>query len=139
MRRCRSHFSYRHADACFYTGSHLFFATAARIRQISFSSGCVWQGRQQVLPMRCRVELEEPIHSTKVTIVTNRKILLGVLIASSSSVSFALDRVELIVVGSTIPAACTPEFSGGGVVDYGNIGVTTLSATEITPLEAKYF
>lgn len=52
---------------------------------------------------------------------------LAVLALSSASV-MAAETVDLTVIGTIVPAACTPALSGGGVADYG-----TIYATDLTP------
>lgn len=61
---------------------------------------------------------------------------LAVLAVTTTSV-FAADSVDIKVTGTIKPAACTPTITGGGTIDYGNIGLNTLSATDYTPLPEK--
>ena len=49
----------------------------------------------------------------------------------------AADTAELKVKGVIRPGACTPSFTGGGVVDYGTIPAKSLNATTGTQLPAK--
>ncbi|TNV09877.1 DUF1120 domain-containing protein [Buttiauxella sp. B2] len=56
------------------------------------------------------------------------------LLAASVGNAMAADSVDVKVIGSIIPAACTPTISGGGVIDYGNIKASTLSADNYTAL-----
>lgn len=48
--------------------------------------------------------------------------------------SASAENVQVNVIGTIIPAACTPTVSGGGVVDYGNIRADSLAADEFTML-----
>ncbi|HCJ7369198.1 TPA: DUF1120 domain-containing protein [Enterobacter hormaechei subsp. xiangfangensis] len=47
------------------------------------------------------------------------------------------ESVDVRVIGTITPAACTPTLSGGGTIDYGAINPTTLSAADYTVLEEK--
>lgn len=47
------------------------------------------------------------------------------------------ESVDVRVIGTIAPAACTPTVSGGGTIDYGIIDGSTLSATEYTVLPLK--
>ncbi|EKS7202333.1 DUF1120 domain-containing protein [Enterobacter asburiae] len=58
------------------------------------------------------------------------------IIASGINTAFA-ESVDVKVNGTIIPAACTPALAGGGVVDYGNIKASTLSADDYTTLPEK--
>ena len=58
------------------------------------------------------------------------------IIAAGINIAFA-ESVDVKVIGTIIPAACTPALSGGGVVDYGNIKASTLSADDYTTLPGK--
>lgn len=61
---------------------------------------------------------------------------LAVLSATATSV-MAADSVDVKVIGTVTPAACTPILSGGGVVDYGSIKASSLSADDYTVLSRK--
>ncbi|WP_112362464.1 DUF1120 domain-containing protein, partial [Serratia quinivorans] len=50
---------------------------------------------------------------------------------------FAADSVDLKVIGTIEPVACTPTLSGGGTVDYGTIKADTLKADDYTVLPLK--
>jgi hypothetical protein len=70
----------------------------------------------------------------------NKQLTLLSALAASLLASFAVqaaDIAELKVKGVIRPSACSPSFVGGGVVDYGTIGVKTLSATDATVLAEK--
>ena len=47
------------------------------------------------------------------------------------------ETVDLTVIGTILPAACTPSLSGGGAIDYSSIDPGTLSPTALTPLAEK--
>ncbi|RTF43348.1 DUF1120 domain-containing protein [Serratia marcescens] len=47
------------------------------------------------------------------------------------------ESVDVRVIGTITPAACTPTLSGGGTVDYGTINPNTLSATDYTVQPVK--
>ncbi|MGE8177321.1 DUF1120 domain-containing protein [Pseudomonas fluorescens] len=65
------------------------------------------------------------------------KTLAGLAVLASTSLPALAESVDLRVVGSITPVACTPTISGGGVVDYGVIYPNTLSATAFTALPVK--
>jgi type 1 fimbria pilin len=44
--------------------------------------------------------------------------------------------VDVSVIGTIVPPACVPAISGGGVIDYGRIAASSLSATGFTVLPA---
>lgn len=44
------------------------------------------------------------------------------------------ESVDLTVIGTIIPAACTPALSSGGIIDYGDIASSTLSSSNYTAL-----
>ena len=47
------------------------------------------------------------------------------------------ESAELRITGTIVPAACTPVFAGGGVVDYGTIPASSLNPTAQTTLAQK--
>lgn len=55
----------------------------------------------------------------------------------SASSSIAADSVDLKVIGTITPVACTPTLSGGGTVDYGTIKADTLKADDYTVLPMR--
>ncbi|WP_324727944.1 DUF1120 domain-containing protein [Pseudomonas chlororaphis] len=67
----------------------------------------------------------------------HKKTLLGSLLLLSATSAFAVDTADLRVIGTIVPTACTPTFSGGGVVDYGIIPTASLSSTDVTQLETR--
>ncbi|CAI0770467.1 DUF1120 domain-containing protein [Serratia quinivorans] len=70
-----------------------------------------------------------------------KKTLLATLLAAGAvfcaSSAFAADSVDLKVIGTITPVACTPTLSGGGTVDYGTIKADTLKADAYTVLPIK--
>lgn len=60
-----------------------------------------------------------------------------VLPLSMFAVSAFAASVDLKVIGTITPASCTPTFSGGGIIDYGTMPASTLSATAQTTLPDK--
>ncbi|CAI1738307.1 MULTISPECIES: DUF1120 domain-containing protein [Serratia] len=70
-----------------------------------------------------------------------KKTLLATLLAAGAVVcassAFATDSVDLKVIGTITPVACTPTLSGGGTVDYGTIKADTLKADDYTVLPLK--
>ncbi|MBJ4020917.1 DUF1120 domain-containing protein, partial [Salmonella enterica subsp. enterica serovar Derby] len=65
-----------------------------------------------------------------------KKILLITAIAASfATTSVNADTTAVLkVTGQLVVGGCTPELSGGGVVDYGTIRLATLSATDVNQL-----
>ncbi len=47
------------------------------------------------------------------------------------------EPLEMRVAGTITPPACTPSLTGGGVIDYGTIPVSSLSPTSPTTLEGR--
>lgn len=62
------------------------------------------------------------------------KILLGTLLVAASASSFAVNTADLKVIGTIVPSACVPVFTGGDTLNYGDIGAGTLSPTDFTYL-----
>ena len=63
-----------------------------------------------------------------------KKTALAALIVASGINSAAAESVQVKVVGTIVPAACTPSLSGGGIFNYGNIRASTLSNDKYTML-----
>ncbi|WP_237391284.1 DUF1120 domain-containing protein [Dryocola clanedunensis] len=61
---------------------------------------------------------------------------LAVLAVTATS-AMATESVDVKVIGTVTPGACTPTISGGGVVDFGTIRANTLSADAYTVLSEK--
>ncbi|TDA48290.1 DUF1120 domain-containing protein [Burkholderia pyrrocinia] len=68
--------------------------------------------------------------------MTRSAVLFG-LCASLIKPALASDSVELTVTTTIRAAACTPTLAGGGSIDYGPIGASTLSTTSYTVLPEK--
>lgn len=66
-----------------------------------------------------------------------KKTLIAATLMMCAGSAFADSTAVLQVNGKLTNAACTPELSNGGVVDYGYVRLGTLSATEINPLDEK--
>ncbi|MBE4810062.1 MULTISPECIES: DUF1120 domain-containing protein [unclassified Enterobacter cloacae complex] len=62
--------------------------------------------------------------------------LAAALLVSGINAASA-ESVQVNVIGTIVPAACTPTVSGGGIIDYGNIKASTLSADAYTVLPVK--
>ncbi|CCG88533.1 DUF1120 domain-containing protein [Erwinia piriflorinigrans] len=65
----------------------------------------------------------------------NSIIALALMAATSTMVQ--AESIDVKVIGTIAPVACTPTISGGGIIDYGNIPTNTLSATDYTLLAEK--
>ncbi|MEI2604501.1 DUF1120 domain-containing protein [Erwinia aphidicola] len=66
-----------------------------------------------------------------------KKTVVALALLATTSTAFAADSVDVRVIGTIVPAACTPALTGGGVVDYGTIKADTISATNYTVLPEK--
>lgn len=66
-----------------------------------------------------------------------QKHLLAALLTVSSTAAMAADTTTLTINGVIKPPSCTPAFSGGGIIDYGDIPSTNLNAGAVTELPAK--
>lgn len=74
----------------------------------------------------------------KVFSVSTLSVAVCVMAAlTATSMPALAENLDMTVVGSIVPAACTPTVSGGGVIDYGNIDPSSLSATNYTLLAEK--
>lgn len=62
------------------------------------------------------------------------KILLAATLFLCVNSTFASETAILKIRGTLTSSACTPEFSNGGVVDYGNIRLGELSSTAVNQL-----
>ena len=65
---------------------------------------------------------------------TFKKAALAALIVTSGINAAAAESVQVNVIGTIIPAACTPSLAGGGVVNYGNIRADSLNVDSFTLL-----
>lgn len=72
---------------------------------------------------------------------TNQKLATLSLALAASMASFGAQAqsIDVRVIGTVTPPACTPTLTGGGVVDYGNIAASTLSRTTTNRLGQKTF
>lgn len=59
------------------------------------------------------------------------------MLSTTASMALAANSINIEVAGVIKPAACTPTLGDGGVVDYGNIGMNTLSVDHYTVLDEK--
>lgn len=66
-----------------------------------------------------------------------KKSLLAIILAACASSAFAEPTAVLKVKGVLTNAACTPELSNGGVVDYGTIHLSELSGSAVNQLGQK--
>lgn len=70
-----------------------------------------------------------------------KKTLLAASLAAitlfSATSAFAVDSVELKVIGTISPVACTPALSGGGSIDYGDMKASSLAQDDYTVLAEK--
>lgn len=67
-----------------------------------------------------------------------KHILAGsLLILAAHSLSVNAESVDLRVVGTLIPGACTPTLGNSGVIDYGYITASQLNPDAYTPLAVK--
>lgn len=57
--------------------------------------------------------------------------------ALATSGAAQAQTVDVSVIGTIIPEACTPTVSGGGVIDYGKISASTINQTDYTALPVK--
>lgn len=58
-------------------------------------------------------------------------------VLATSSLTAMAASVDVRVIGTITPAACTPILGGGGAIDYQTIDPATLSATDYTVLPVK--
>jgi type 1 fimbria pilin len=65
-----------------------------------------------------------------------KSIIALALMAATSAPALA-ESIDVKVIGTIAPVACTPTLSGGGVIDYGNIPTNSLSQTAYTTLAVK--
>ncbi|MDR6165561.1 DUF1120 domain-containing protein [Pseudomonas fluorescens] len=65
------------------------------------------------------------------------KALLTMLMLASASPVFAAATADLRITGTVTPAACTPVFANGGVLDFGNIAAGSLKSTDYTSLPPR--
>lgn len=63
--------------------------------------------------------------------------VIALAVLATSATAALADSVDVRVIGTIVPAACTPTLSGGGTVDYGTIKAQSLNATGYTTLAEK--
>ncbi|WP_033073886.1 DUF1120 domain-containing protein [Sphingopyxis sp. MWB1] len=61
---------------------------------------------------------------------------LAVAAVAASGAAHA-QSIDVRVIGTITPAACAPNMSGGGVIDYGNIAASSLNQTDYTALPER--
>jgi len=66
-----------------------------------------------------------------------KKVILASLLAATASSAIAAETTTLKVKGTLTTSACVPNLSNGGTVDFGNIALGGLSATEKNGLDAR--
>lgn len=66
-----------------------------------------------------------------------KKTLLAVTLLACTTLPAMAESVDVSVVGTITPAACTPVLGGGGVIDYGVIPPASLSETDYTVLPER--
>lgn len=66
-----------------------------------------------------------------------QKAVLALAVLATISLPVMAESIDVRVIGTITPSACTPQISGGGTVDYGAIKPETLSADEYTVLAEK--
>ncbi|WP_191002128.1 DUF1120 domain-containing protein [Cupriavidus pauculus] len=64
--------------------------------------------------------------------------LAALLFAAASGAAFAADSADLTVKGVIKPSICNVALPDGGVIDFGTITASSLSATNATPLTEKW-
>ncbi|KZE20658.1 DUF1120 domain-containing protein [Cronobacter sakazakii] len=67
----------------------------------------------------------------------NKVILASAVMMVLAGAAHAADSVDLKVTGTLINGSCTPSLENGGVVDYGNIPLDSLSKTQTNQLGTK--
>lgn len=68
---------------------------------------------------------------------TMKKTVLALAVLATTSLPVMAESVDVRVIGTITPAACTPSLTGGGTIDYGAINPATLSSTAFTVLPEK--
>jgi len=66
-----------------------------------------------------------------------KKLGLLAVFAMATVPAWAVDSVDLKLIGKVRPAACTPSLDAGGTVDYGDISASTLTPGAYTVLPEK--
>lgn len=66
-----------------------------------------------------------------------QKNVCALAVLATLSLPVMAESIDVRVIGTITPSACTPVLSGGGTVDYGAINPETLSADDYTVLAEK--
>ena len=66
-----------------------------------------------------------------------KKTVCALAVLATLSLPALAESIDVRVIGTITPSACTPNLSGGGTVDYGAIKPETLSADDYTVLAEK--
>jgi hypothetical protein len=68
---------------------------------------------------------------------TIQKTVCALAVLSATALPALAESVDIRVVGTITPTACTPVLAGGGTVDYGNIQPSSLAKDTYTTLDEK--
>jgi type 1 fimbria pilin len=66
-----------------------------------------------------------------------QKTILASLLALSIGQAMAADSIDVKVIGTIVPAACTPALTGGATIDYGKILAGTIPQDDYKVLDIK--
>ncbi|MFC0227267.1 DUF1120 domain-containing protein [Serratia aquatilis] len=66
-----------------------------------------------------------------------QKTVCALAVLATTSLPALAESIDVRVIGTIDPAACTPSLSGGGTIDYGTIKPTALATDAFTVLEEK--
>ncbi|MFC0227266.1 DUF1120 domain-containing protein [Serratia aquatilis] len=66
-----------------------------------------------------------------------QKTVCALAVLATTSLPALAESIDVRVIGTIDPAACTPTLSGGGTIDYGTIKPTALATDAFTVLEEK--
>jgi hypothetical protein len=66
-----------------------------------------------------------------------QKTVCALAILATTSLPALAESIDVRVIGTISPAACTPTLSGGGTIDYGTIKPTALATDAFTTLAEK--
>ncbi|MFC0227270.1 DUF1120 domain-containing protein [Serratia aquatilis] len=66
-----------------------------------------------------------------------QKTVCALAVLATTSLPALAESIDVRVIGTIDPAACTPTISGGGTIDYGTIKPTALATDAFTLLEEK--
>ncbi|WP_390344025.1 DUF1120 domain-containing protein [Variovorax boronicumulans] len=79
----------------------------------------------------------EVLEEIRVKRIATLAAIAGAAAVVIAPVPASAESAELRITGTIVPAACTPAFAGGGVVDYGTIPASSLNPTAQTTLAEK--